>query len=172
MALKISLIIGLLTIFYQDMRYRAVYWLIFPFLLVVLVILSLEKNTYSDLIFHSSLNVGFLIAQFLFLTAYFSLKKRSWVNITSGYLGWGDILFLISVAFYLSPGNYLVFYISSLMIVLLVSLLKMSISKEEESKIPLAGLQALLFALLVITDWMLESFTITNDSWILTYLHV
>lgn len=74
MALKISLIIGLLTIFYQDMRYRAVYWLIFPFLLVVLVILSLEKNTYSDLIFHSSLNVGFLIAQFLFLTL-FLFKK-------------------------------------------------------------------------------------------------
>lgn len=172
MLMKASLIIGLVLIFYQDIRYRAVYWIAFPFLLSVLLILSVEQNTYSDLLFHSGLNVAFLLVQFLFLTAYFSLKKRCWVNITSGYLGWGDILFLISVAFYLSPGNYLVFYISSLTIVLLVSLLKMAISKKENNKIPLAGLQALLFAMIVIADWMLESFAITNDAWILSYLHV
>ena len=104
--------------------------------------------------------------QLLLLTIYFSMKNKKWVNITKDYLGWGDILFLLTVAFFLSPMNYLFFYVGSLLVVLLFTMLAL-VRNGTRYKIPLAGLQALLFAGLPLIDWNLSTFSLQSDEWLL-----
>ncbi|MFD2162280.1 hypothetical protein ACFSJU_07735 [Paradesertivirga mongoliensis] len=170
MLIKTLLIAGLLFVFYQDLRYRAVYWVLFPALLGLLVLLGIQERDILDLTLSSTYNLAFLLLQLLVLFIYFSVKAGRFVNITSGYLGWGDVLFLLCIAFYLSPVNYLLFYILSLVLVLLGALLIYTFRHAQEIKIPLAGLQAILFASLLVTDWNLKILNITNDHWLLNYL--
>ena len=155
----------LLFLFYQDLRYRAVYWLIFPVLLALLVGVTLGESLGREILISSSLNLAFLMLQLMLLTIYFSMKNKKWVNITKDYLGWGDILFLLTVAFFLSPMNYLFFYIGSLSLVLLFTLA--TIGNNNKHRIPLAGLQSLLFAALLLIDWNLSSLNLQSDEWLL-----
>lgn len=170
MVLQVLIVAVLLFIFYQDMRYRAVYWIVFPLLLLLMIVVVVKNQTIQDLFISSSYNIGFLLAQLVLLFVYFSVKERRLVNITSGYLGWGDILFLLCIAFYLSPFNYLIFYIASLLVVLCFSLIIYYLKPAKESKIPLAGLQAIMFSLLFLADWRIDNFNMTNDHWLLNYL--
>lgn len=167
---KILLIAGLLFIFYQDVRYRAVYWMLFPLLLALMFFLAVQQQGMADLTMNSGYNLIFLFIQLCILFLYFSVKARGFVNITSGYLGWGDILFLLCIAFYFSPLNYLLFYILSLITVLLITLIMYRFSNSKELKIPLAGLQAILFAIVLIADWGMETINITSDYWLVNYL--
>jgi hypothetical protein len=137
----------------------------------LLIFLSTQQHTFANFMVNSGYNMAFLLVQFLLLAVYFSVRAGTIVNITSGYLGWGDILFLLCIAFYLSPINYFVFYILSLLLVLMLVLISTSLSKRSKT-IPLAGLQAFLFALVFIADWYIDVFNITNDYWLLTYLRL
>ena len=170
MGLEVIIIAVLLFIFYQDILYRAVYWIVFPLLLPLMIVVAVKGHTIQDVIISSSYNIGFLLVQLILLFVYFSVKERRLVNITCGYLGWGDILFLLCIAFYLSPFNYLIFYIASLIVVLCFSLTLSYLKSTKESKIPLAGLQAIMFSLLFLADWRMDIFNMTNDDWVLNYL--
>ncbi len=161
---------NLLFVFYQDLRYRAVYWLAFPPLLVLLLLLAYRDNSPALMMINSGSNLAFLLVQFAALSLYFSLKRKRWVNITRGLLGWGDILFILCLAFYFSLLNFLLFYISSLIVVLLLTGLSFLMNKKAGKKIPLAGMQALLFALLMITGWVTGAFNLTSDNWLLTFM--
>jgi len=114
--------------------------------------------------------MGFIVLQLLFLTLYFSVRNRKFVNITSGLLGMGDILFLLSTAFYLSTLNFLFFYIVSLIGALLLWLTLQSLSTKKNKYIPLAGFQSLIFMLFLACDWWLRSFDLTNDTWLLNLI--
>ena len=87
--------------------------------------------------------------------------------ITTNLLGWGDILFLLSISFYLSVLNFLFFYIVSLVGALLIWVTWQAVSKEKNKQIPLAGLQALIFTVFLAGDWWFNSFTLTDDAWLL-----
>ncbi|NQX41317.1 hypothetical protein HQN84_20875 [Pedobacter steynii] len=152
-------------VFYQDMRYRAVYWICFPILAILLFGLKFSLTGFIDGLTEAGYGLLFLLIQLFFLWIYFSVKNKGMVNITNDYLGWGDILFLIAITFYLSPGNYVLFYISSLILVLIYALCTSSFQKENKH-IPLAGLQAALLALLMMTDHLLSTFALYSDRWI------
>jgi hypothetical protein len=137
-----------------------------------MLILAIEQMSLNELANNSGINLAFILIQLSLLFVYFSAKARSWVNITTGYLGWGDILFLLLIAFYLSPANYLLFYIVSLIIVLICAIAVLIFQRTKEITIPLAGLQSLFFALVLIMDWEFPSINITNDDWLLTYLYL
>ena len=87
MLLQIGIMGCLLFLFYQDLRYRAVYWLIFPVLLALLVGVTLGESLGREILISSSLNLAFLMLQLMLLTIYFSMKNKKWVNITKNYLG-------------------------------------------------------------------------------------
>lgn len=165
--LQIIVLLSLAFIFYQDMRYRAVYWICFPLLAMLLFGLKYSFTGFLNGVTDIGYGLSFLLIQLLFLWIYFSVKKRRMINITSDYLGWGDILFLIVITFYLSPGNYVLFYIGSLTLVLIYVVLRGEAEEKKSSKhIPLAGLQAILLALLMVTDYLFKAFTLYSDSWI------
>ena len=163
--LKFLILAVLLLIFVQDIRNRSVYWVLFPVFAPLLILLHLlQHHLLADIWQSVSINIVFLLLQFLIISVYFSIKNRHWINITDGLLGWGDILLLLSISFYVSPLNFLLFYIVSLTISLLIWLFWQVISKEKNKQIPLAGFQALIFIVFLAGGWWFKYFDLTDDA--------
>jgi len=168
LVLQILILTILVIIFLQDMADRSVYWFLFVILTILLAGLHLMLIRGMVELWRSfSFNLGFLLLQMALLTAYFSLKQKKLVNITSELLGLGDVLFLLSIIFYLSVLNFLFFYIASLVCVLLVWIFGQIITKKKNTQIPLAGLQAILFSLFLAGDWFGLHLNLTDDTWLL-----
>ncbi|MGN8055115.1 hypothetical protein ACTJKN_02505 [Pedobacter sp. 22163] len=108
-------------------------------------------------------NIIFIIVQMFLLTAYVSLRKRKFTNIFKGYFGLGDLLFLLCIAFYFSCLNYIAFYLLSLMIVVVLTLIFSGRNRAEKEKIPLAGYQALFLILIMIVSFLIKSVDIHSD---------
>lgn len=158
--IKFAIVLILLGLLYQDLKYRAVYWIFYPVLLALMVLLALKSKGYELLIADTIMNITFLSSQLIFLIIYISIKRRRLTNITNDYLGWGDVLFLFVLTFYPSPANYFAFYLSSLILILISSI---STARQKPRTIPLAGLQAGLFAIVLVLD---NNNNFLNDNWI------
>lgn len=154
------------------MANRSVYWLLFPLLAILLTCLYfLSGNGIKELEQSVFINLGFLLFQLVLLTIYFSLKQKRPVNVTVQLLGLGDILFLCSIAFYLSVLNFLFFYISSLLGVLIVWMIVQLFSSKKNSQIPLAGFQAILLGVFLAGDWCWLHLNLTDDTWLLNLIN-
>lgn len=172
--LKILSLLALVAIFVQDMTTRSVYWLLFPLLTGSLLAL---RSAESAAVTGKAIlvNYGFLLVQLSLVSVYFSLKRGRWVNITNDLLGWGDVLFLACIACYLSVLNFLFFYMTSLTLAVFFGLIlqlrgdskKQLLVNSNVLKIPLAGLQSLLFGLFLTLDWWNLHFDATSDNWLL-----
>lgn len=169
--LWVLIFLCLVLIGYQDLRYRAVYWFCFPVLAGGLFIIKGMLMGFHESITDTAYALVFLLAQLVLLWGYFSLKNRRMINLTKEHLGLGDILFLIAVAFYLSPGNYVLFYVMSLFLVLIYAICSsfFKVSSKAET-IPLAGLQAILFAVLILAGKFLPFMSLRDDQWIYTLI--
>jgi hypothetical protein len=170
--LKLIIILALALISIQDFRERMVYWVIFPFLVVLLIFNRISlKESVNDIFFASLINISFIIIQLLLVSTYFSIKNKQFVNILTGLLGLGDVLFLIAVASYLSVLNFIFFYIASLILSLLFWIVWKKLVHPSEKHIPLAGIQAVLFAMVLIFDWWLLHIDITKDDWLTSFFY-
>ncbi len=153
------------------MKSRSVYWFLFPLLAIVFISMRLWNHCADrDWIQTTLINISFVIVQLVILSIYFSIKNRRWVNISTGLLGIGDILFLLCITLYLSTLNFLFFYIISLIMVLICWLVWQLIISRKDKSIPLAGLQAFLFSLFLMADWWIKHFNLTDDSWLLNLI--
>lgn len=169
--LNLIILAILLLIFAQDLKSRSVHWIAFLILTALFIAARLLQHTKFVVIGTNALiSTGFLIVQLLLVTAYFSLKYKRWINITVQLLGWGDIMFINSITFYLSISNFLFFYIGSLLLALFTWLCWQAVSDNSNRHIPLAGLQAFMFALFLTGDWWLFHLDVTNDHWLLNFL--
>jgi len=163
----------LVAIFVQDLKSRAVYWFWFP---VLVCLFSIDGYFVRHQLIRmqwlsASIDLLFIGAQLLLVSLYFSIKQRQWVNISRELLGWGDILFLVSIAFYFSILNYLLFYISSLIIICVFVLLCRIFSVKNNQQIPLAGLQALILIVFLVVQLLDKNIDLTSDNWLLHYLY-
>lgn len=153
------------------MRTRSVYWIVFPLLIISFVFLRyLQNSNFSSIWQPTLINIGFIVVQLILVSVYFSVKNRRFTNITLQYLGLGDILFLLSISFYLSVLNFLLFYIISLAIILTGWLAWQLIFKKKDKQIPLAGLQAIIFMLFLAGDWWVKLVDLTDDTWLLNLI--
>jgi len=168
---RILILLALLLVFVQDIKSRAVYWIVFPLLLVLFIVSDLVNHkTFGDLWPAILLNLGFLVLQLLIITCWFSLKEKRWVNVSMNLLGWGDILFLVTISFYLSFINFLFFHIVSLLLALTGWLIWQLFTSQKSKHVPLAGMQALALAVFLSGDWWLLHVDITTDTWLLPFL--
>ncbi len=169
---KIAALLVLALIFIQDMMSRSVYWIAFPVLITSLVIVKSFYFSITEMVGSAGINIGFLAMQLLLLSAWFSLKEGKLVNITSALIGWGDILLLICLACYLSVLNFLMFYLGSLLLVLIFWVSGRAVANSNGYKhIPLAGYQAVLFLFLITADWLAAGFDLLNDEWLLKLIN-
>lgn len=164
--LQIAILSGLAFIFYQDMKYRAVYWVCFPILAALLFVVKYQYTGIEQTLTDAGFTLSFLLIQFAILWGYFSLKHKKAVNLTKDYLGWGDVLFLITIVCYLSPANYVLFYVGSLILVLFYVITANLLNSKASPQIPLAGLQAALLGILMTVELCKPVIKLYDDSWI------
>lgn len=150
--IRILVLFILLLIFIQDLKSRSVYWFLFPVLVILFFAISLlQHRSFFEILQPAWMNLSFLAIQMLLVSVYFSVKNKHWVNITNELLGWGDILLLVSVAFYLSVLNFLFFYLGSLVISLVCWLIWKLVLAKENKQVPLAGFQAIGMAVFLMS---------------------
>ena len=165
------LVIGILILlFAQDMRWRAVYWWMYPVLLACLLADRLQAVASMDILRDGGWNLAFLGIQYLLLSVYFLIRKGRWIVLTRSYLGWGDILLLLCLCCYLPPLYVFLFYMLSLIVVLALSAIVISTRRHPGWKIPLAGLQALMLAMLLLWNLTGEGISLNHDEWLLMVL--
>jgi hypothetical protein len=163
----------LLIIAYQDFKFRAVNWIVFPLLALLSIIFNLlSLNTLLELCKNSMINLIFITVQFLLLYLYFILKIKKIIPLTEK-IGLGDLLFLCAVSFLFSPVNFIFFYIFSLITSLCIYGITSLIFKKNNpfsGAIPLAGLQSLFLFIFILATVLFGDLTITNDNYLLNQL--
>lgn len=153
------IIVTLSLIAYQDFRFRAVTWILFPILAILgLIYFYNTFSSYTVLLWSSLCNLSFIAIQLLLLVVYFSLKNRNKPSIAlSRKIGVGDIFFLLATSCLLPFPDFILFYIASLLFSLLAFM--WVIRKKNSDTVPLAGLQSLV----LITWLILNSFIPINS---------
>ena len=145
--LLIALLLALIPIIVDDFRHRTVSLL---WLLALLVISLLIQFTSSmaglDIAKNAFINFGILILNYWLITLYFSIRKKRLLNLTNGYLGSGDIVFLLAISTLFSPFNFVCFLLASF----LFALLSWIILQRKNKTIPLAGLQAVFLSVQIL----------------------
>ena len=150
--LRLGVIVVLCIMIFQDFKFRGITWWLFPLLLAMLLALSGLEGSFSETIYKFMMNGLFVGLQIGLLILYFSVRRRTFTNIFQGYLGLGDLLFLVCLAAYLPLMSFAVFYVGSLLMVIVISLCVMHLLKISTNKIPLAGYQALFFLVLILIE--------------------
>lgn len=168
--LNILILLLLSIIVYQDFRYRAISWATLPLLFAAFTANSILATDFNSFLQSFLFNIGFIIFQLVAVTAYFSLKNRAITNITSKHIGWGDILFFTVAAAAFSPVNFIVFYLLSLISILIIAIAYRLIKRNSATTIPLAGGMALLFFVFYSFSNFSNTIDLHNDQVLLSVL--
>lgn len=141
-----AIILLLVFMAVQDFRYRAISWYAFPLLAIGMV---LSNRSFEALEF--GLNVLLIAMNFGLLTLLLSLKYKKPVNPFSLHIGLGDLLMLICTALYFPVVNFFVFYLLSLILIILGAGILQLFLKNRPYTIPLAGLHSLMLLCLLLS---------------------
>jgi len=156
--------IALAAITLQDFSQRQIAWYWLPILLAGIILLNVQRNELKNMISFFITNVCFVVFQLIVLIIYFSIKNKKLTNIIDHYIGLGDVLFFIVLCTVFSPLNFLVFYIISLLLILLTFFTYNTVSKKIIQHIPLAGAMALCLIFCFVYKYTNNNFNFYNDS--------
>lgn len=146
----------------EDVRYRAVSLWTYPVLFIGLLLSSVYTSTLEQTLWNIQGNLLIIVIQLTSLWLYLVIKHRAIVNPMQGFLGWGDVLFWLAIVPAFSPLLFLLFYIGSALAALLMHLLFRQYPwYGNTAKVPLAGMQALLYS-----GWLLVYGLTNSPSWL------
>lgn len=146
--LKIALIISFLTVFWQDVKSREVYWFLLPFIGVCCGLLY-YFNTLPELFIMSFfMNLIFIFILLFVIYLYSRYKLKSSFKLT---MGSGDVLLFFALCFSFSSVSFITCFVLSLCFSLILHLIpkKSDINKS----VPLAGYMSLFFAFTYLGYW-------------------
>ncbi|OFX21550.1 MAG: hypothetical protein A2041_02505 [Bacteroidetes bacterium GWA2_31_9b] len=166
---KVLFILLLLFITFQDFRYKAVSWILFPIGFITAGIITYVEIPFSDILYNSIINSLFIAFQMAVILVFSWIKFKQVKNIFSQIFGLGDLLFLVMICPLFSPINFVFFYILSLAFSLLVYLILKYLKIYNDTKIPLAGFQSFFLAILFISIFFIR-FSLLNDYMLFEYL--
>ncbi len=149
--LSTFIVILLIVLIYQDFTQRAVNWLLLFLLIPCQSGLTCLTIGAEELFFNIGINVMLLAFQFLLLTIYFSLRTRHLTNIINKFIGIGDLFFFIFLSLAFSPFNFILFFILSLLLILIVYAIAMR-GKLEQYKIPLLGNMSIIYLIVLLVE--------------------
>jgi hypothetical protein len=159
-ALKIVLTLFLLSIAWQDFKWRAVWWFLFPLALGLQSLLALKQIYWSTWAIYFAINLFIVAFQLLVLISYLKLVKRlNPSQLFKAYLGLGDVLFFIVLAAAFSPLNFLFFLLCFLLVSLIVALYFKRVLKT----VPLAGILALAYGSVLWFSLVINNFNVYSD---------
>lgn len=147
-SIRVCLVLVLIMMGIEDFKYRGIAWYFFP----LLALLLWFSNT-NFMIRDFMLNVGFLASVYVLLSLWLSIKDKAIVHLCRLYLGPGDLLFLLCLAFYFPPMTFFLFYGLSLLLISIGYGLYYLLSVPEKQTIPLAGLQGGILLLMLLISW-------------------
>lgn len=139
----------LALILYQDLKYRAVSWLLFPVTCICLFILEHPWENWLQFSENLVFNLGFIFLNLGLLLLFFKIKKVTIKGMLNQFIGIGDILFFLILAIILPFPTFPIFFISSLILSLALALIAF-----RNKTTPLAGLQALFLAIHLSLDFL------------------
>lgn len=140
----LCLLLGIIV--YQDFKYRAIHvFLAVSVFAIGSILLWLDQNSLSTLI-NTSL---FVITVVVLLWVYISLKQNEITNPFTNNIGIGDVLFFFAITPLFSFHNYIVFFITGMILTILFSLVFKKLIKNKF--IPLAGILAGYLVLLKVS---------------------
>lgn len=161
--LDVCIVTLLLIIVFQDFLKREIGTLLVAVLGTIFFIRSFFYDVPTSLLNNISINITFIILQLLLSTIYFSIKEKQFINIIDTYIGLGDIAFLILLCLLFSPSNLIAFYIVSLFVSLALYFVYMSINKNANKTVPLAGLMAIVLIGIYILKYSFVDFSFQGD---------
>lgn len=166
----ISLLSILAIMFYQDLKLRAIYWILFPLLFLILLIRNLYHTNIEDLLEAVLYNFGYILLIFLSMKAFFSFLRGKQTKIIDRVMGTGDVFFLIALAVFFSPFNFILFFVLSKLIVILIVAIHNLVREKQMRKVPLAGFQAAILMILYIYNLYSGKIEFSSDEWLVDYL--
>jgi len=164
--IQLLIIVILASITWQDFKYRAVYWILLPLLMLLFILKGVFNNTFS--IYDSLINLFMIALQIIVLHIYIYMKSGAWL-LHKYYLGWGDVLFFIALTFLFSPITFMAFQLISLISILLWFILFNKFLTRQKL-IPLAGCQSFILILLITYESVSGTTNLTIDGFILDNL--
>jgi len=165
----VILLIALAVMAVQDFKQRAISWIPLVGVFVFGILYGMHTLNRTAILNNLFFNTLFLILQLLAISFYFSIKEKRLVNIFNTYLGIGDVLFFIAIAGLFSTLNFIVYYTTGI-ILMLVWYGLIRIIKRTNQTIPLAGGLSLILFILLLTGFFSPDINILDDSIILAYL--
>ncbi len=151
---------------WQDFRSRRIAWWLLPILAVTFFLASLHINSASEIGMGFSLNITFLLIQFLFVWIWFSLKQRKFSKLIDSQIGLGDLLFMICIAFAFSPANFMIFYTIGMILTLVVAMGVRLFRSTSKAEIPLAGALAIPLLVLCSVRIIIPTTNFYSDEWL------
>ena len=155
--------ISLLMIVYQDYRFRAVHWILFPLLALGGIGMGVAGQPVVKMLTNMGSNLAFLGLQLALLKGYFLLRRKGKEPLLDTKIGLGDILFLAAACIFFSPLNFIGFYILSLLFAIGSWF---SMGGLRKTLIPLAGLQAFFLLVCLFVGWW-SKYSLLDDDWLL-----
>jgi Flp pilus assembly protein protease CpaA len=166
----ISMII-LCVLGYQDFKKRQVSLLLLAALFLLFFIIAYQTEGSLKVVFKNFLiNAGFILAQILFVKIYFSIKNKRNETLLDRYIGKGDVFFFIISCLAFSVTWFIPFYIGSLIIALIITIIFNGITKARKVQIPLAGIMSIIMVLSITIKLAHNSFSFYDDSYLFQLL--
>jgi hypothetical protein len=153
----------LALLIYQDFTQRAVSWILLFLLIPCQFGLTYLTIGIEELFFNLEVNMMLLIFQFLLLTVYFSLRIRSLTNIINKFIGIGDLFFFVFLSMAFSPFNFILFFILSLLLILIVYAIAVR-GRIKQYRIPLLGNMSIIYLVMLAVE-QLSCFDRFDDTW-------
>ena len=135
----------LLSIIWQDFKYRAIYWYLLPLLVICFLLKSHIEENFNPV--SILLNLSVVLAQVGILHLWVYYKNKRW-DLHARYLGWGDVLFFCTTSFYFSFPLFVIFQVGTLLLIWIGAVL-FQIFIKKHFTIPLAGCQALILFIMI-----------------------
>ena len=158
--LNIVILILLAIIAVQDIRYRAISWVVIPVLYLLCLLLGIRENGFQYVLDYSLRNLLFIILQLLIVSLYFIFRHRKLIKITGMYLGWGDILFIAAITPLFPTNIYILYMVTGMFLVLSGHWVWSRITGKNKIRdyIPLAGLLAIYLTIIRINYLLFPHF--------------
>ena len=160
----IPLVLLLVIIAYQDIRERQISVFVLLGISVLTVVYALEQRSFFNISIDFLINIAIVGTQFAALYLILKIRKKDlqFKDLFSRYIGIGDLVFFIITALLFPPFIYILSFTLGLIWSLIAWKISVTIGITKANTVPLAGLLAIFYSLLLIVDEIFLGENITN----------
>jgi len=139
------LLTSLIPLIWEDFKHREIHLAYLLVFISVSFLVSYRLNQLEYVLF----NLLFLAFNLIIVYIYFSIKNKGITKFIDVKLGWGDIVFWLGLIFHFSFVNFIIFFIISLILILILNF-------KNRNSIPLAAWQSIFLIIILIIDFFLK----------------